>query len=281
MKAVFRRLGTFLIPSPAPGKSWSAGNKLAGSGPPSSKTAIPIAFVLCLLIVTSTAARATPPVIPLYHASYAAYRNSLRIGNADFALTRDPAGSYIYQSVTRPAGLVALFVSDVVTETSRFAVENGRLQPLRYAYSHTSDDRKNTESIRFDRHKGLAYGDDNGKRRTLRLPSNVYDRLLAQLAISLDSARNQLAGSYRVLNHNKIRTFNLQRGSPALLHTPAGAYQTIEVSWHDDRHKARVTAFWLAPKLGYLPVRMRQTEPGKATISLVLADIKFDTANSK
>ncbi len=46
-------------------------------------------------------------------------------------------------------------------------------------------------------------------------------------------------------------------------------------------HKDRVTTFWLAPKLDYLPVQMEQTEPGKATISLVLLDIKFDTPNSK
>ena len=49
---------------------------------------------------------------------------------------------------------------------------------------------------------------------------------------------------------------------------------------HDEK-KNRTTTFWLAPKLGYLPVQMRQTEPGKTTISLVLTEIKFDTANLK
>jgi hypothetical protein len=41
------------------------------------------------------------------------------------------------------------------------------------------------------------------------------------------------------------------------------------------------TRRWLAPKLNYLPVQMRQTEPGKTTISLVLTEIHFDTRNSK
>jgi len=37
----------------------------------------------------------------------------------------------------------------------------------------------------------------------------------------------------------------------------------------------------LVPKLDYLPVQMQQTEPGKATISLVLTEIHFDDKNSK
>ena len=54
------------------------------------------------------------------------------------------------------------------------------------------------------------------------------------------------------------------------------------VRWLSARHnekKNRTTTFWLAPKLDYLPVQMQQTEPGKATISLVLTEIKFDTAS--
>ena len=47
------------------------------------------------------------------------------------------------------------------------------------------------------------------------------------------------------------------------------------------RKEKQYRPFWLAAKLDYLPVRMRQTEPGKATISLVLTEIKFDTANLK
>ena len=46
------------------------------------------------------------------------------------------------------------------------------------------------------------------------------------------------------------------------------------------RDENRATTFWLAPKLDYLPVEMRQTEPGKATISLVLTEIRFDDRNS-
>ena len=59
------------------------------------------------------------------------------------------------------------------------------------------------------------------------------------------------------------------------------ASRVHRLSARHDEKKNRTTTFWLAPKLGYLPVQMRQTEPGKATISLVLTEIKFDTANLK
>ena len=45
---------------------------------------------------------------------------------------------------------------------------------------------------------------------------------------------------------------------------------------HHDEKKNRTTTFWLSPKLDYLPVQMRQTEPDKVTISLVLTEFHFD-----
>ncbi|MHB8425934.1 MAG: hypothetical protein ACYDB9_12435 [Gammaproteobacteria bacterium] len=39
------------------------------------------------------------------------------------------------------------------------------------------------------------------------------------------------------------------------------------------------TRRWLAPRLDYLPVQMQQTEPGKATITLVLTETKLDTSS--
>ncbi len=59
------------------------------------------------------------------------------------------------------------------------------------------------------------------------------------------------------------------------------ASRVHRLSARHDEKKNRTTTFWLAPKLGYLPVQMRQTEPGKATISLVLTEIKFEQLQSR
>ena len=83
-----------------------------------------------------------------------------------------------------------------------------------------------------------------------------------------------------MLDHNEINVYHMLRQENTDLKTPAGNYETVVIARRDP-HKDRVTTFWLAPKLDYLPVQMQQTEPGKATISLVLTEIKLDIHSSK
>ncbi len=81
-----------------------------------------ISFAAALWLGLAAAAAADSLAIPAYHADYSVTRNSLAIGVAKFTLAENGDGSYTYQSVTRPAGVAALFFSDVVTETTHFEV---------------------------------------------------------------------------------------------------------------------------------------------------------------
>jgi hypothetical protein len=237
--------------------------------------------LLCLLLSSWHVAVGAELQIPVYHATYTVGRGSLSIGTTRFMLKHDADGTYTYQSVTEPAGLVALFRSDVITETTTFSVEDGQLIPLHYSYSHTGDDDGNhSEDIQFQWDKGVARTVLGGKQHTLPIKTGTYDRLLAQLALSMDMEAARAVGQYRVLDHNGTNVYRMQRNGSTTLKTPAGEYRVIEMARKDTK-KNRVTIFWLAPKLDYLPVQMEQTEPDKATISLVLTDFKFDTSNSK
>ncbi len=238
------------------------------------------ALLAALLCSMTGVVRGAELRIPLYKADYSVGRNSLRLGTARFSLTQNKDGTYTYTSVSRAAGLAALFLSDVITETSRFKVTDGNLQPLQYSYDHSGNSRDRKENIQFDWAKGVAHSNEGGKHHTLPLTAGTYDRLLAQLAVSVDLEVGQTVGKYRVLDHNEINIYHMQPQGNTALKTPAGEYEVIEIARKDSK-KNRVTTFWLAPKLDYLPVQMEQTEPGKATISLVLLDIKFNTPNSK
>ena len=238
-----------------------------------------IAFSLLASAVLScfTSALATSPVIPLYHATYSLERNDLHIGNAEFSVTRNANGTYTYQSVTQPAGLLSLFLHTVITETSHFTLTNGQPRSLFYSYQETGDSGK-SELIRFDWNKGLAYSNRNHDKQTLPLKPGTCDVMLAQLRISLSAAKGRLNNDFAVLDHGELQNYDLREGARARVDTGAGTFETVEVSRKDSK-KNRITSFWLASKLNYLPVQMKQTEPGKATISLVLTEIKIDTGN--
>lgn len=234
-------------------------------------------MTILLLAFALGAAQAAEPTIPLYHATYSLERNDLHIGNAEFSVTRNTNGTYTYQSVTRPAGLLSLFLNTVITETSHFTMTNGQPRSLFYSYQETGNSGK-SELIRFDWNKGLAYSDRNNDKQTLPLKPGTCDVMLAQLRISLSAAEGRLNNDFAVLDHGELQNYNLREVARARVDTGAGTFETVQVSRKDSK-KNRITSFWLAPKLVYLPVQMRQTEPGKATISLVLTEIKFDNKN--
>ncbi len=238
-----------------------------------------ILVATCMFSAT-TIAQNTELNVPLYQATYSVGIGSLRAGTASFSLSRNADGTYTYQSLTKSAGLAALFLNDVVTETSQFKVMDGKLQPLQYTYEHTGHDRNDKENIRFDWANGMAYTAEDGKQHTLPIKSGIYDRLLAQLAISMDLQAGRDIENYPVLDHNEINVYHMLRQDNTNLKTPAGNYETMVIARRAP-HKDRVTTFWLAPKLDYLLVQMEQTESDKDTWSLVLTGIKFDSENSK
>lgn len=237
---------------------------------------MPKAALFATLLLAWSGAHAGNVSIPLYHASYSVSRNDFRVGTADFTLSREQDGSYRYKSVTQPTGLAALFFSDVITETSQFTLKDGKPESLRYDYLHSSSDHDRSEHIRFDWDAHRAESSEGKQHKSLAIEPGIYDRALAQLAVSLDMAAGKLVDAYRVLDHNEISDYRMQRGDATRLRTENGTYAVIEVARKDTKKK-RTTTFWLAPKLDYLPVQIEQTEPGKATISLTLTEIHFDT----
>ncbi|MGH8280142.1 MAG: DUF3108 domain-containing protein, partial [Gammaproteobacteria bacterium] len=141
---------------------------------------------MALLLATLNVAAGATLTVPLYHATYAVRRNDLHIGDARFSLTREPNGTYDYQSVTQASGLVALFVGDIITETSYFAERDGHLFPLLYSYTHSGHGNDRGQTIHFDWNRHTAESTDGDKHKSFPITPGVYDRALAQLALSVD-----------------------------------------------------------------------------------------------
>ena len=232
----------------------------------------------CLACSFGSVVFATNISVPQYSASYTVRRNGLPIGVADITLDRKPDGGYSYRSKIHPTGLAALFFGDVVIETSNFKLMDGQPRSLRYRYTHSGGHHDKSEEITFDWASHSAESVSDGRKKRLKITDDTYDRALAQLAISLDMAAGKLADTYHVLDHGKINSYKPQLEGKQSLQISIGLYQVIKVARKDARKK-RTTTFWLAPKLDYLPVKIEQTEPGKATVSLQLTKIQIKSAN--
>src|SRR5579863_8912384 len=69
----------------------------------------------------------------------ASYEGSVSLGTlgCQMTLTQDADGSYTLRSTSHAVGFAAMFVKDVVTETSRFEMVDGRPRPLEYSYTRS------------------------------------------------------------------------------------------------------------------------------------------------
>jgi hypothetical protein len=80
-----------------------------------------------------------------------------------------------------------------------------------------------------------------------------------------------------ISDDGKSEPLHFERAGTESLTVPHGKYDTIQV---DRQHKSdRVTTTWLAPELGWLPVRVEQREDGELVARLNLTDLTRETTN--
>ncbi|HWP94112.1 MAG TPA: DUF3108 domain-containing protein [Gammaproteobacteria bacterium] len=229
-------------------------------------------FAPCLALTLSALAQAetTPAEPPLYSAVYTVSHAGIRAAESTVTLRRE-GDEYVYESITRPAGFVAMFRSDEIVESSRFRMAGGQPVPLQYRYVHAGSDKNRNASIRFDPARHVAESDHRGERRILELPRPALDRMLMQVALTLDAAAGKQSFVYPILDRNEVKTYRFHRVARERLVVPAGTYETIRLERLSDR-PGKKTVFWLAPALDFVPVRMDHHDPDRAATALELVE---------
>lgn len=234
----------------------------AGAPAPGSAPAVPVPANL-------------PHVLGItpFSMSYHVLRDGWHLGNAVFTLQKND-GTWEFHSRARASGLASLFVHSTFTESSRFTLRDGVLQPLAYTYTDSGKPEHN-EEISFDWARHEAKDTKGSETKVLPLARGMLDRLTAQLELSRElSAAVQLPAAFVVVNGGKIKRFHLRKSGRDEIATPAGNFETVRMVRADPESK-RVTTFWLAPKYQWLPIKIEQREPGKATVTFVLTRLHW------
>lgn len=205
---------------------------------------------------------------------YRVLRDGWHLGNATFTLEPGDSDTWIFQSSASASGLASLFVHSSFGEKSHFTLHAGELRPLSYRYTDSGNP-DHDESIQFDWVKDLAYDTKNKKTQRVAIQPGILDRLSAQLSLSRRlSLGLKLPDTIAIVKDGKVKRYHFKRQGKDLLATPAGDFQTTVVTREDPESKRR-TIFWLAPKYQWLPVKMQQREPGKATVTFVLSKLTW------
>lgn len=198
-------------------------------------------------------------LVPPFDATYTLRMGVVR-GETRMRMSED-GGVFLLESEIEPKGLVKIFARGKVTETSHFVYDDNGVRPIDYARLDTIKD-KNT-NMRFDWDAGIVTSTYRDETREEALAPGILDRQLVLFAFMHDLVNDIDRMNYTVVDRKgRLKIFEVTKLGEEEIDTPAGRFQTIKFE-HRTADSTRITTFWCAPDLHFLPARIEQRRGDK------------------
>lgn len=196
--------------------------------------------------------------------------DGLNAGKTDF-IWQSKGTHYSLSSVAQYAGLVGLFKSDRILETSLGEIKDGVLRPnfftLQRGQSHTT-----SETATFDWPAGVVTFSDGEKNRAAPLKEGAQDilSLLFQFAFT-KPPDDQF--TLLVVNGRKTESYPVIVAGEQMLNLPFGQVRTVHLTRLKTAEDDGLQ-IWLASDRHYLPVKIYfEDRKGGQTIELVATEL--------
>ncbi|MES2355222.1 MAG: DUF3108 domain-containing protein [Pseudomonadota bacterium] len=226
------------------------------------------------------AAKLAPETIPLPNQlliRFAVSWGGLKAGQADYKWERQ-GSRYNLEAFTKTTGLVGLFKSIWVLQTSAGQITENGLQPDTYVNQYSN---RASESAEFNwADNSLTLLVDNAQPRTVPLLPGTQDLIsvLFQLAFA-PPVENEL--QLAVVIGRKLDTYRFITIGEETLHLPFGVLRTLHVR----RPKADTDDgldVWLAIERHYLPVKIiRSDRKDSRPVELIASELLASTENKE
>lgn len=214
------------------------------------------------------------PLAP-FAATYQVTDGSSRVGRAEFGLEPAEHG-WRYHSRVKPEGLYALLLGKV-EDTAWLETHGDGLRPLRFV--HDEDGREDDVRMDFDWATGQALIERSGNNRTLTLEPGMHDQFSAMLAVmQAFAAGRQRLELPSIDDDGTAEPLVFVRGESVSVETPSGTFDAVHVRRVRENSK-RETESWLAPSLGWIPVRIDQRKKGELVARMELIGLNGDNAD--
>ena len=200
----------------------------------------------------------TSPVPERFFALFHVLNNGSHVGEARWTLEPVDGGRFELRSVTEARGLWSLLLAGERVERSLWTWRDGRPAPLEYRYTWTGRKARDVKVV-FDWEEGVVHNVHGEDRWTLEVEPGTQDKFLYLLELMHDLARGAADLRYTIADGGKLKEYAAVRLGRESLETPLGPLETVKLRRSDPRGK-RTTTLWMAPKLGYFPVRVEHAE---------------------
>ncbi len=222
---------------------------------------------------SALAASAAPSVFQPSRVTFKAEYRGITAGTITISLLDAGQGKYIYESRANAGGLAKLIVHHEIREASTFALENNQIRPIAYVLDDGSSATAKDTRLEFDWKAGVARGQHEDMPLELPLKADLQDRMSVQVWIMQKLAAGEQFGTVEFIDRDEIKDYQYTNEGTAKLKTALGEVDTVIYS-STRPNSTRVSRFWYAPSLGFLPVRAEQQRKGK--VETVLSVLKVE-----
>lgn len=221
-----------------------------------------ISFFL-VLVASVLPAQAKEVRVPSFHALYDVRIKGVKVAKAEFILSRQENGEYIYQQNSKTVGMAAWFRKEKIKEISRWKLTDKGIIPIQYIYSRQGGDDDKEVDLVFNWQQGIAENRVSVNPWSLEVPLGTLDKMVMQVAMLMDLSAGERKFNYPIADKGRLKNYEFEVVGEEMIELPNGLFNTIKLSrMNDDNDK---TYIWSAPDLQYMPVRfMKQKEEGFA-----------------
>jgi uncharacterized protein DUF3108 len=229
---------------------------------------LPELMSLVLLAAAGTAS-ADPIDLKPFRATYLAEWKGVTAASSSVELKNIDSNIYTYSSVNSARGIFRMAFPDALSQKSTFRIVEGRVVPMLF---EGSDEKERPINLAFDWQKKRVTGVAKEKQVDLELPDGTQDAMSLQIESLRNLQSGNLKGTVWMIDATKLKEYELQMEGNARIETALGALDTI--IYTSKRHNSEsYTRTWVAPAIGYLPVKAQRVDGKKVLITLLIQTV--------
>ncbi|NRD73912.1 DUF3108 domain-containing protein [Shewanella sp. VB17] len=224
----------------------------------------------CLLNSSFAITAELSPLTP-QRAEYQVNYGNIELGKARYQLPIAEGNVYQYRF---DSDVSLLMLSDRRNIRSDFTLKGDQLTPMRYTHNRQGTGPEYQEQAAFAKSQSVVHSRYKDERAQLPYTNLLYDPLMVQLQFRLDMVQGKKNLHYAMVKEGEIDEYDFRIIGKERMNIDSGSYETIKIEVVRDSKK-RQTFFWMAPDLGYLPVRLTHFEKGSKQLDIKLVNYQF------
>jgi hypothetical protein len=217
------------------------------------------------------AALATEPLQP-FTATYAVEWRGMSAGISTLELKRESDDRYVYSSRNVARGIFRLALPGAITQSSEFTLGPDGVRPLQYRADDGSKDTRRDVQLEFDWSAGRVRGIAEDAAVDVPLEAGTQDALSVQIQLMRELAAGRSPSTFALIDSDEVKRYEYLKEGTASIDTALGQLDTI-VYLSRREGSSRENRYWLAPSLGYLPVRAEQMRRGRKEFVMTVRSI--------